>query len=819
MSDDSRFAERFLAWSRVAAAIAVATGVLVMYGWAFDVAQIKSVVPGLVTMKPLTAACFILCGASLWLRARTGNESERPGAPRARRLAVAAALCAALAGGATLAEYVFAADFGIDTLLFAEAVRADAGPFPGRMAIATALTFVLVGGALAAADAGNRGWRVVSDYLAPAALVIATIAIAGYLYGVSSLYSIAAYSSMALHTALLLALLAAGTVLARPGRGLGRLLATSGGGGIMARRMLPVAIVAPLLVGWLRWQGEKAGLYDTAFGVALFAVALIMMLSAVVLFVAWHLRRYEAARLRSARLVRVQANGLERIALGLPLEQTLSGLLLDVEAMDPGMLTSVLLLSEDGTRLRHGAAPRLPAAYIAAIDGVAIGPATGSCGTAAWRREQVVVSDIAADPLWENFRGLAAEHGLAACWSTPIFGAGKELLGTFAIYYRQPKAPDPSDRSVIEAITHFAAVAIDRSRATEALVMGNAALEAAQERGQIGSWELDVGATRGRWSREMSRIFGRAPESPAPTLDELLELVHPEDRRSLAGILAHPETLRAQRRMDFRLLLANSKVRYLSGTVDLVRDGQGKPMKMAGTVLDITARKLAELEVQNALTRVRELSRRLAEAEEEERRNISRELHDSFGADLAAVKLNLDLIGAALGTATPAPVATRLADTRTLVQGAIDHSRLILSELRPPGLDDYGLRAALEMHAESVENRLGIPVSVSGCSIDPPLPRLVETALFRIVQEALNNIAKHAHADSADIVLEQIPAGLRLTVADDGGGFDVARAVRLGYGFRTMRERAEAVGARFDIRSKPGRGTRITIEVERAGWA
>jgi signal transduction histidine kinase len=150
------------------------------------------------------------------------------------------------------------------------------------------------------------------------------------------------------------------------------------------------------------------------------------------------------------------------------LSRTLDALIHLVEQKSGGMLASVLLLDERGT-LRHGAAPSLPAAYNQAIDGLAIGEAIGSCGTAAYRGERVVVSDIRADPLWKDYRDLAEEHGLRACWSTPIPGAGKEVLGTFALYYREPRSPTPEELALTEWAVRIAAVAIERERAEAAL--------------------------------------------------------------------------------------------------------------------------------------------------------------------------------------------------------------------------------------------------------------------------------------------------------------------------------------------------------------
>src|SRR3569623_504060 len=119
-----------------------------------------------------------------------------------------------------------------------------------------------------------------------------------------------------------------------------------------------------------------------------------------------------------------------------------------IEAQTPGMLCSILLLDPDGLHLRHAAAPSLPPEYIKGVDGSAISACAGSCGTAAYRREAVYVSDIAADPLWEHYKHLALPYGLRACWSTPILDAQRNVLGTFAIFYRTAGLPDKRQLSL-----------------------------------------------------------------------------------------------------------------------------------------------------------------------------------------------------------------------------------------------------------------------------------------------------------------------------------------------------------------------------------
>jgi len=169
-------------------------------------------------------------------------------------------------------------------------------------------------------------------------------------------------------------------------------------------------------------------------------------------------------RKRAESLTRLQMQVLEMIANGRPLEETLNTLLRMVELQSTEMLTSIQLFDTEGGHMRLCISPSLPPEFAVAYNGVAIGPCAGSCGTAAWRREPVYVADIATDPLWADYKNLALPHGLRACWSTPIFDADKNLLGTFAIYYRHTGLPDEHHRQLIHVATHTAAICIGKQR-------------------------------------------------------------------------------------------------------------------------------------------------------------------------------------------------------------------------------------------------------------------------------------------------------------------------------------------------------------------
>ncbi|MEU7907681.1 GAF domain-containing protein [Actinoplanes sp. NPDC049118] len=185
---------------------------------------------------------------------------------------------------------------------------------------------------------------------------------------------------------------------------------------------------------------------------------------------------------------------LEQIARQAPLAEVLDGMARCIEKLAPQeVLVSVLLADPDGRHLRHGAAPSLPDFYNQAIDGIATGEAVGSCGTAAHRREPVIVTDIATDPFWADFRDLAGRAGLAACWSTPILARDGGLLGTFAMYHRTPRIPQDADLALARVFADTAALAIERHHTEQAQRAAEARAKAA----------LDDLATAVRAEREL----------------------------------------------------------------------------------------------------------------------------------------------------------------------------------------------------------------------------------------------------------------------------------------------------------------------------
>jgi PAS domain S-box-containing protein len=295
-------------------------------------------------------------------------------------------------------------------------------------------------------------------------------------------------------------------------------------------------------------------------------------------------------RKRTEAILAGEKRILEMVAKGDSLEQILDALCRLVEEQAPGVLASVLLLERN--LLRHGGGPSLPKAYTNAIDGAAIGPSAGSCGTAAYRGEQVIVADIETDPLWANYRDLALPHSLRACWSTPIFSSQHKVIGTFAMYYCEPRSPSPRDQDIIEQITQLAGVAIERKLTQEALHASALNLRHIVDGipglvftltadGEVEFVNQQILNYTGKTFEELKRWETTAP------------LIHPDDVQKV--IAAKTRTLETGQphSVEYRLRRADGAYRWFDLSRLAQRDSQGYVIRWYGLLSDIHERKQA----------------------------------------------------------------------------------------------------------------------------------------------------------------------------------------------------------------------------------
>ncbi len=335
-------------------------------------------------------------------------------------------------------------------------------------------------------------------------------------------------------------------------------------------------------------------------------------------------------------------------------------------------------------------------------------------------------------------------------------------------------------------------------------------VEAASE----GFCKVDENFTITYVNRQMAEMLGYRPEEMVGRL--IGNFMFPED-------LASHAIQKANRRKG--LLEKNERrFRHKNGT-DIwtivspkpTIDGEGKFRGSFATFTDITLRKKMESVLLEKQQLLQALAIRMSEVEELERKEISRTLHDLVGQNLTALNLNLNIAISMLPEKTSSIIIHRLEDAQKLLEETTQHIREVMSGLRPSVLDDFGLLAALYWYGERLKALTGIETNIEGKEFSPRLPPTMESIIFRIAQEALTNVSKHAGADQVDIVLEERPGKVQLTISDNGWGF-LFKGFRLGgekrgWGLATMKERAAALGGDLEVQSKPGKGTRIILQL------
>src|SRR6476620_5083968 len=300
-------------------------------------------------------------------------------------------------------------------------------------------------------------------------------------------------------------------------------------------------------------------------------------------------------RKRQEALLAGENRVLAMVTKGDSLADILASLCLLMEEQSSGVLASILLMDPNGKQLRHGGAPNLPKTYTEAIDGIFIGPSVGSCGTAAYHAKQVIVSDIATDPLWADFRDLALTHSLRACWSTPIFSSEGKVTGTFAMYYREPHSPSRREQETIKHVTYLAGVAIQRKLVERARLESEAYLAEAQRLSHTGSWAWAPATGEIRyWSEETYRVLGFDPDAGPPRFETFFERLCPEDQVRVRDLFENAIRDKADFETDYGIGRPGGASRNIHAVGHPVCDEVGNLVEFVGTVIDITERKRSE---------------------------------------------------------------------------------------------------------------------------------------------------------------------------------------------------------------------------------
>ena len=527
-------------------------------------------------------------------------------------------------------------------------------------------------------------------------------------------------------------------------------------------------------------------------------------------------------RKRAEALNEVQRQVLEMISRNKPLPDVMDAVIRMIEALsDQGVCTILLIDPATGT-LRHGAMSTMPEDYCRAVDGISVGPQVGSCGTAAHRKATVIVTDIASDPLWEPLteaRRRVLELGFKACTSIPFLDSRGEVLGTYAMYYRSARGPTPYEMELLQVSSFLLGIALDRQRNDEALRVSEERMDAILSNSPLMVFVKDRAGRYLFTNRTFEQRFQLSQRQAIGQTDA--ELFAPEQA---AFFQANDEqVLLSGMPMEFE-----ERARYDDGTHTSIvtkfplRQPDGTVYAVGGIVTDITERRRMEEELQGSYHRLQMLGREVQWAEENERSRLSRELHDEFGQLLSALRLSLSRVGEELakrrGTKDSVLSKNLSAATKT-AEHLFVSLRHLVHGLRPAVLDEFGLVVALESMAEEMRQAAGLDcrLSTEPDNVDALIEQEMKGALYRIAQELLTNVVRHANATKADLTLRCADGKIALTVQDNGRG-GLLTSSKGKYGIRGIRERTELLGGAVEIRSERRRGTTVNVVIPVALW-
>jgi PAS domain S-box-containing protein len=385
--------------------------------------------------------------------------------------------------------------------------------------------------------------------------------------------------------------------------------------------------------------------------------------------------------------------------------------------------------------------------------------------------------------------------------SGPVFGAL-----SFAVT-REERSWQEAVVMRLRLIAQIFANAIARRRSDDELRESRERLDLAADSAGVGLWSLDL-ASGVFWLTTKNReLLGLSPDEVV-TLDRFLSAVHPSFRDLIRERIRAVARSGEEDRVDYRVVLPDGNVRWVTSSGRARRSASGEPECLMGVTVDITERKEAE-------EAARELSGRLIAAHEEERARLARELHDDLTQRLARLAIDAGRVESLFSAAS---VSETLREVREGLVRLSEDVHALSYRLHPSVLEDLGLAEALKTEIERVARQESILVTVKLGEIPEPVPHDVALCVFRVSQEALRNVARHAKARTAEVSMRLLDGGLQLVVRDDGAGFDPALGEnRRSLGLTSMRERVHLLHGEFDIDSAPGRGTTVLAWVPLTG--
>jgi PAS domain S-box-containing protein len=746
----------------VAGGLVFLLGSLGVVSWYCNIPILRTGFPGLIGIKANTGMALLLAGAALLLEGRSGQLS-----PRSKWMSGTLTFAVFAVGALTLLEYLFGWNLGLDELLLKDHVKNLNLFFPGRMSPASALSFVLIAVAIFNLDSKGRllGLRPVPICVSAVA-VITLLAFVGFFYGAATMYRTPPYSTIALPGVIGFWLLCLGIMAARPPAGTFALFTNEN-----VYRMLPAAVLIPLLIGWLKYEADRASLSHVGFTTAIVATTLLTVFSTLLGFAATALNRAYADRERGAEAFR----------------------------QSKARLDSIIFSARDA---------------IISFDA----------------RNRIVLFNPAAEKIFkvsanvamgEDISRFILQNSHAASGDVvevPAVREGGELFPAEVTLSSVDAAGERLFTIILRDITerHKAEVGLlELQRREHARLME---LEALMEAAPALVWiahdpECRL-ITRNYASQQLLRLppgdkFSKTPaDNQSPRNYQFFKngqhLFEKDLPMQVAG------------RTGKQVLCQELEVRFSDGTRRWIYGNSVPLCKEDGVVRGAVATFIDITELKRAEQELRALAERLQAVREEERTRIAREIHDVLAQELTLLKLDIAWLKRrvveTLDESKRKQLLEKLAGMSQLTGDAMLSVQRIATELRPVVLDALGLCAAIEWQAKEFSGRSNIECSANIPEDDILLDRQHSTAVFRILQESLTNVVRHANATKVTIVFQRQSRQVILTIQDNGRGIqpdEVENPTSLG--LMGMRERATLMGGKCRISAPPDGGTLVEV--------
>ncbi len=740
----------------------ISIGVLSLVGWAFDINWLKHPSPDFVAMNPLTAICFIFFGLALYL-------FWRKPFPFYKIVSFTLTLFIFISAVLKLIYLFGWFEFQIDILFFADEMNKDiVKGFVNRMAPNTAWCFFLTGLTVmlmhSNADLGNTHLTQVGAVMI---LLISIFSLLGYLFGVHALYEMVSYIPMALQSAVCFLFVSLAILFLEPAKGIMKQITSVHTGSYLARRLLPAAILVPTAIAFLRLWGQRQGFYDLEFGTVLLITSLIISFFVLILYNTVLLNKRDVQQIESDKQTTYLANLVQQ--------------------------TSDAILSTDaGLHIQswNKAAENIYGFTLEEVKGKII--------------SDFLKSELSSAEVDQSFAELN-EKGFFRDEYIFYHKTRKKI-------YVQASVTALRDESGV--INGYVAVHRDiteQKKLEKELQLLNENLELQVKEKTV----------------ELRHIFERISDAFIG-INNNLEFVYVNKKA---------EKIFQFNEGDFSgkslfTLFPDTNDVFISAVQNASRTQEYVYVEMQGSLFvkwfevhiypsatgvsiyfrDISERKKAEEDLHQSYEQIRQLSAHIQDIREEDRTTIAREIHDDLGQQLTVMKMDVSWLNKRISQTGDAAMKQKTTELLNMIDGVVQSIRRIATDLRPSILDDLGLISAIEWNLNVFEKKSGVTTSFKHSITEIQLTNAVNTAVFRIFQEALTNISRHANATFVQVALEQENNSFTLHIKDNGGGFNSNDQInRATWGLLGMKERASMINGSFHIESAVGNGTIVSV--------